>query len=233
MQARSNGTRSGEEYLGYKERPDVIQHLHDLWNDSQKAKQGCIVLLNDFPGVGKLTIARAIKDNLPENAVRLIDNRVLIDPAEAIAPGRGPAHKLIRAKVRRVAFGALTTELLSQPNLKAIMTDCPADTTEDTAVLAEHIRVAKDTNVPFYFVGVTCDQEEHGRRLDTPTRTVGGKTKLRDESVLRELLEQHVLVDPKKLSEELLTVVEIVHVVLDTTGLTVEQSMSKKMRQME
>ena len=233
MQARSNGKRSGEEYLGYKERPDVIQHLHDLWNDSQKAKQGCIVLLNGFPGVGKLTIAQAIKDNLPEHNARLIDNHVLIDPAEAIVPGRGPAHKLLRAKVRRVAFEALTEEFVSQPNLKVIMTGCLADNAEDTAVLTEHLRIAKDTNVPFYLVGVTCDREEHGRRLEAPARTAGGKTKLRDENILRELLEHHVLVDPKKVPEEVLTVVEFEHVVLDTTGLTVEQSVSKKMQKME
>lgn len=58
-QAQSNGKRAGEEYLGYKEHPDVIQNLHDLWNESQKAKQGRVVFRNSFPGVGKGTIVRA------------------------------------------------------------------------------------------------------------------------------------------------------------------------------
>jgi shikimate kinase len=229
-QARSNGKRSGEEYLGYKEHPDVIHHLHDLWKDSQKVKQGCIIFLNGFPGVGKLTIARAIKDNLPADATCLIDNHILIDPAEAIIPGRGPAHKKLRQNIRRVAFEALTEEMVSQPNLKVIMTGCIVDSPEDIAVLAEHLRVAKDANVPFYLIDVTCDREEHGRRLETIERAAEGKSKLRDCHVLQQLLEQYKRIE--NLPEELLTVVDIEHMMLDTTGSTVDQTVSKKMQNM-
>tara|TARA_R110002003_G_scaffold95_1_gene7238 strand:+ start:15964 stop:16308 length:345 start_codon:yes stop_codon:yes gene_type:complete len=114
-----------------------------------------------------------------------------------------------------------------------MMMGCLADDDEDTNVLAEHLRIAKDTDVPFYLVGVTCDCGEHGHRLGTPSRTVGGKTKHRDDAVLQNLLEQHELVDPKKVSEELLTVVDIEHVMLDTTGLSVEETVKKNMRMME
>jgi hypothetical protein len=110
---------------------------------------------------------------------------------------------------------------------------CLADYDEDTAMVAKHLRIAKDTTVPLYLMGVTCDREEHGRRLETPSHTVGGKTKLRDDAVLQELLEQHELVDPKKVSEESLAVVDIEHVMLDTTGLSVEKTVKKKMRMME
>jgi hypothetical protein len=230
LQARSNGKRSEEEYLGYKERPDVIHHLHDLWKDSQKAKQGCIIFLNGFLGVGKLTIARAIKDNLPADATRLIDNHILIDPAEAIIPGRGPAHKKLRQRIRCVAFEALTEEMVSQPNLKVIMTGGLVDNPEDTAILAEHLRIAKYANVPFCLIDITCDREEHGQRLETPARTAEGKSKLRDGHVLQQLLEQHRRIE--NLSEELLTDVDFEHMTLDTTGLTVNQSLSKEMQTM-
>jgi hypothetical protein len=40
-------------------------------------------------------------------------------------------------------------------------------------------------------------------------------------------------VDPRKVSAELLTVVDIEHVMLDTTGLLVEETVKKKMRMME
>jgi hypothetical protein len=66
-----------------------------------------------------------------------------------------------------------------------------------------------------------------------PAATVGGKTKLRDDAVLQELLEQHELVEPKKVSEELLTVVDIEHVMLDTRGMSVEETVKKEMRMME
>jgi hypothetical protein len=146
--------------LDYKERPDVIEHLHDLWNENQKEK-GCIVLLNGFPGVGKLTIARAIKSNLPEHATGLTDNHVLIDPAEAIAPGRGAAHKVLHAEVRRVAFEALIEEFASRPHMKVIMTGCLADNAEDTAVLAEHLRI--EFLVSMIRISLPLDQDRQSK----------------------------------------------------------------------
>jgi len=38
-----------------------------------------VILINGFPGVGKLTIARALQKKIGANA-RLIDNNLLIDP---------------------------------------------------------------------------------------------------------------------------------------------------------
>ncbi|UKZ65090.1 uncharacterized protein TrAtP1_006291 [Trichoderma atroviride] len=40
-----------------------------------------VVVLNSFPGTGKLTIATKMKSYFPEDIVRLIDNHLLIDPA--------------------------------------------------------------------------------------------------------------------------------------------------------
>jgi hypothetical protein len=120
--------------------------------------------------------------------------------------------------------------MVSQPGLKVIMTGCLADNAEDIAVLAEHLRMAQDAHVPFYLVEVTCDPKEHGRRLEAPARVTGDKTKLRDVSVLQELLEKHRLVDVSRLPTELLRPVDVNYFVLDTTGLTVDQTVSKTMR---
>lgn len=165
-----------------------------------------------------------MKRNLPTDTTRLIY------PTEAIVPGRGPAYKALRKEIPRVAFGALKKEMVSQSNLKVVMTGCLADNAEDIAVLAEHLRIAKYTNVPFHLVGVTRDREEHSRRLGTPARVSGGKAKLQDDGILQELLEQHRLVDVRSLPEDLLTLVDVEYLTLDTTGQTVDQTVSKKMR---
>ncbi|EAT83410.1 hypothetical protein SNOG_09218 [Parastagonospora nodorum SN15] len=207
-----------------------MHRLDDLWNGTQKAKQGCIVFLNGFPGVGKLTIAQIMMHNLAAETTRLIDNHVLIDPAEAIVPGRNPAHKALRREIRRVAFEALTKEMVSHPNVKVIMTGCLADNSEDIAVLAEHVRIAQDTDGPFYLVEVTCDRAEHGRRLEAPARATGGKTKLQDGSILQALLQQNRLVKVRNLPTELLRAVDISFFELDTTDLNVDQTVAKTMR---
>ncbi|KAH4900261.1 hypothetical protein HBI80_161130 [Parastagonospora nodorum] len=193
-----------------------MHRLDDLWNGAQKAKQGCIVFLNGFPGVGKLTIAQIMMHNLPAETTCLIDNHVLIDPAEAI--------------IRRVAFEALTKEMVSHPNVKVIVTGCLADNSEDIAVLAEHVRVTQDTDGPFYLVEVTCYRAEHGRRLEAPTCATGGKTKLQDGSILQVLLEQNRLVKVRSLPTELLRAVDVSCFELDTTGLNVDQTVAKTMR---
>jgi hypothetical protein len=99
---------------------------------------------------------------------------------------------------------ALTEEVVSQPNLKVIMTGGLVDNPEDTAILAEHLRIAKYSNVPFCLIDITCDRGEHGQRLETPARIAEGKSKLRDGHVLQQLLEQHKRIE--NLPEELLTV---------------------------
>lgn len=154
-----------------------------------------IIFLNGFPGVGKLTIARTLKVLLPKDpdSIRLIDNHTLVDLAQAIIPGRGPAHNALRGKIRQVAFEALKQEFVTNPTLIVIMTGCLGDTKEDTAMLAEHMELARDCNVPLHLIDIECDKEEHMVRIRTPERYVEGKTKLSDETILSRILGQHVL----------------------------------------
>jgi chloramphenicol 3-O-phosphotransferase len=159
----------------------LSQPLRDLWSGSQKVKRGRSALLKGFLGVGKFTIAQAIKAGLPQGSTRLVDDHILIDPAEAIIPDRDVAPKFLWQQLQRVASEALTEETVSQPYFKVIMTGCLAYNAEDTAVLVEHLRIAKDMIVPFYLVGVICECEEHGQRLGAPSRASGSKTKWQDE----------------------------------------------------
>jgi hypothetical protein len=191
-------------------------------------QSGCIILLNGFPGVGKLTIAQHIKEHLqsstPSTAVRLIDNHVLIDPCTAVIPERTPAHYAMRYQIRQVAFSMLAQEYTSNPNMVTIMTSCLADTERDTTVLEEHFQLAKASAVPLYMVDVTCDREEHLCRFRDPCRYGNGKTKLRDESVLDQLLVQHVLCREHNVKADLRSDVVFKRMVLVTTGNNARES---------
>jgi len=103
---------------------------------------GCLVLLNGFPGVGKLTIARSLQSNLTNQNVetRLIDNHLIIDPAEAVHPGRGHQHRAFRDKLRNLIFNELKT--LPQQETVLIMTCSLGANVEDAAVFAEHLEVS-------------------------------------------------------------------------------------------
>jgi chloramphenicol 3-O-phosphotransferase len=108
---------------------------------SPRVPPGCLVILNGFPGVGKLTIARSLQSRLT-NVVqtRLIDNHLIIDPAESIYPGRGHQHKAFRDKLRQVIFDELKT--IPGQKTVLIMTCSLGANVEDAAVFAEHFEVS-------------------------------------------------------------------------------------------
>jgi len=125
----------GEEYLGYKDRLDITEHLRQIFENrngtqipsSSSTYSPCVLFLNGFPGVGKLTIARHIRRILSESL--LVDNHLLIDPAEAIEPNRTPAHYTLRRAIRQAAFDGL--KAVERKSTIFIMTSCTADNPAD------------------------------------------------------------------------------------------------------
>lgn len=98
-------------------------------------------MLNGFPGVGKLTIARSLQSSLTNQNVetRLIDDHLIIDPAEAVHPGRGHQHRAFRDKLRNLAFDEPKT--LPEQDIVLIITCSLGANLEDAALFAEHLEV--------------------------------------------------------------------------------------------
>ncbi|KAJ6495458.1 hypothetical protein C8R45DRAFT_987419 [Mycena sanguinolenta] len=65
---------------------------------------GIIVVLNGFPGAGKLTILQQIKALLPSDKTRLLNNHLLIDPVQARIPDRSDEHHCLRRRIRKPVF---------------------------------------------------------------------------------------------------------------------------------
>jgi hypothetical protein len=105
-----------------------------------------------------------------------------------------------------------------------LMTAClAADNETDAAFLQEHIDIVRGTNVPIYWVNVHCEQSVLEQRLTSTERQDGGKTKLTDVNVLRQLLREHRLAEPTS-SDDIVLVVRD----LDVTG-TLEHSLNELM----
>ncbi|KAF2651375.1 hypothetical protein K491DRAFT_696501 [Lophiostoma macrostomum CBS 122681] len=100
------------------------------------------------------------------------------------------------------------------------MTSCLADVPEDTAVLSEHIAVAKAAQVPFFLFDITCDLIEHEDRFYADERYRLGKSKLSDVDVLANMMNKYKLAIPEWESG-----VEVSHgPFFDTTGFSAEES---------
>jgi hypothetical protein len=141
----------------------------------------CLIFINGYPGVGKYTIAKLILKTLGSDST-FIHNHLLIDPVEAIHPGRTPAHYALRKKFRDVAFDALIADSNSQ--LSIVMTISLAANNDDIAVMHEHLRIAWERQVPAYWINLTCDDREHKARIVSDERKNGGTSKCTDPAVL-------------------------------------------------
>jgi hypothetical protein len=146
----------------------------------------CLILINGYPGVGKHTIAKLIHKTLGAKS-SFVHNHLLIDPVEAIHPGRTAAHYALRKRFRDVAFEALIADPCSERTI--ILTICLGENKNDVAVMREHLRIAHERQVPVYWVNLTCDNvAEHSSRITSEERKSGGTSKCTDQGVLEELM---------------------------------------------
>ncbi len=138
---------------------------------------GVIVHLNGWPGVGKLTIGRALAGKL---GARLIDNHLLHDVAIRCAgldaPGRWPLYEV----VREAAYRALA----KRPDDEAfVMTNALCMNTPRERHAWEYVvDLAIARKAPLVPVVLEADLVENARRLQSHDRT--GR-KLTDVETLR------------------------------------------------
>ncbi|KAJ7246873.1 hypothetical protein B0H12DRAFT_1305104, partial [Mycena haematopus] len=129
---------------------------------------------------------------------RLLDNHLLIDPAHALFPDRSDAHHALCQRIRASCFGA-AAELARQGHI-ILLTACLADDNggRDTGVLEEHLDIVRGTRVPLYWVNAHCGSEELARRVGSPERRNGSKTKLTDVAILDEIVRENSLIVPRE-----------------------------------
>ncbi|RMY67688.1 hypothetical protein D0863_07634 [Hortaea werneckii] len=187
----------------------------------------CVVLLNGFPGTGKLAVARALRSKLGDTNTRLVDNHLIIDPAKATHPGRGYEHKALRDVIRRAIFQDLKG--LPKNITTVILTGCLGQNSEDVAVYAEHVELAQARGVPLLSFTLTVEKSEHLLRLQSPDRVYGQKTKLNDPAVLETIMTNNEILDPTTVVDKGCDVDfrAICHHLIDTTGLLVSESAAR------
>lgn len=188
----------------------------------EPSKTASVILLNGFPGVGKSAIGQELFRLFGSANARFLDNHLLIDPVQAILPGRDTGHKSLRREFRRVAFTALKE--LQDPDVVIILTGCLGSTQEDLEVFYEHLQIAVHRCIPMYLVNITCEEKEHLSRLTSTERSQDNKTKLQNQDTLHDLLRNHTLIQPKVNEISFTMDVDLRLVELDSSGLSIAES---------
>ncbi|KAJ5279031.1 hypothetical protein N7478_004403 [Penicillium angulare] len=158
---------------------------------------GAVVVLNGFPGTGKLTILKQVKQQLPVDRTIMLDNHLLIDPVSAVVPDRSDKHHELRRTIRAPIFQKLRQR--AHNGYIILMTACLAeDNATDSAFLEEHLDIMRMTDVPIIWLNPHYGQATLGQRLLSSERGQGSKTELMDICMLRDLLCDNRLIQPHK-----------------------------------
>jgi predicted kinase len=132
-----------------------------------------IVHINSYPGVGKLTIGRALADLI---GAKLLDNHSVFNVAFALTEFKSPAFYDAVREVREIAYRRI---LDLPPDVPVVLTNWYS---QGSAWGEENwdraIALAQERGCPLNIVTLTCQPEENERRIQSPGR--GAKRKPQD-----------------------------------------------------
>jgi hypothetical protein len=147
-----------------------------------------IVHINSYPGVGKLTIGRALADLI---GGRLLDNHSVFNVAFALTEFRSPAFYDAVREVREIAYRRI---LDLPPEVPVVLTNWYS---QGSAWGEENwdraIALAKERKCALNIVTLHCQPEENARRIQSPERA--GKRKPQGEEFVSDNRKGRPLLD--------------------------------------
>lgn len=144
-----------------------------------------IIHINGWPGAGKRTIAHCLATQLD---ARLLDNHVLLNPAEALFKRDDPLHPSLRREVRRIVFAhAVQLDLATS----IVATDALSTDADDIEIFEDIAALAEARRARLIPVVIDLTIDENVRRLSTPNRSE--HRKLTRPEVLRQLRNDYAL----------------------------------------
>ncbi|ORX39084.1 hypothetical protein BD324DRAFT_310050 [Kockovaella imperatae] len=145
------------------------------------------ILLNGFPGVGKLTIAKELAALLPD--ARVFSNHLLIDTAAALYNRDEAFYRPLRKELRRTILDSLASGLKgTSSNRIIIFTECQTINAEGSATMQEYLIASRKIGCQFFSLVLHCPTETNVERLTSRAASVSSTTKLVDPVILREIL---------------------------------------------
>lgn len=127
-----------------------------------------IIHLNGFPGTGKLTIARALQQQIGA-CCRLVHNHLLINPADAVLHRSEAGYQDLRRAIRGAVFASLAQSPASH-RFTYVFTDFQSTDAVGSAACAEYLTAARARGAPLVSVVVCCDEATNLVRLQTADR---------------------------------------------------------------
>lgn len=146
-----------------------------------------LIHINGYPGVGKFTVARALAALFRSHnlSARLVDNHLLIDPADAVLKRTESGYQTLRRTLRFALFETLA-ENKATHDIVYIFTDSQSTDIVGASTCAEYIFAARNRGCDLISVVLSCDEATNVERLGAEDRLARG-AKLVDASLLEKL----------------------------------------------
>ncbi len=133
-----------------------------------------LYLITGFPGVGKLTVARALAELIEEagDTVRIVDNHWINNPIFGLVEQDGltPLPPAVWDRVGEVASAVVRTVEDLTPRHWHLIFTAYLDGETDTATVTRLEAVAGSRGARFVPVRLLCDPGENARRIVAPER---------------------------------------------------------------
>lgn len=144
-----------------------------------------VIYINGYPGVGKLTIARALQNLIPNS--KILHNHELIDPVEKQCPRGSMLYQTHRAEYRQSRLQPIA----SDPSLRETTFIFTDSQTEHNECMSDYTDLAGGQwGRRFYTVILHCEAKENERRLVLPGRGGEENGKLTEVERLRQYRER-------------------------------------------
>ena len=174
---------------------------------------GAVIVLTGLPAVGKTTVARELhrrlnstdEEPIPAYATRslLFHHHLVIDYVKALMP-MGSASKAHMERRRALLSDAMDLMKANTDLGRIFITTAYATMGVGTDLLRPremqgYVELARAKCLPFFWIHLTCQPEEHRRRLEDPHRP---STKIKDwDRLMANLAREHdrILLDDKTL----------------------------------
>lgn len=154
-------------------------------NSVTEMKSACIIYINGYPGVGQMTVAKALQRFIPGS--KILHNHELTDPTARHFSSKHPQCQQRRGEDRRQRL----KRIMSDSTLRDTVFILTHSRTEHNECMADYADVALGEHCRrFYTVVLHCEQTENDSKLMMADRGSQENGKLTNVNALRGLQER-------------------------------------------
>ncbi|KAF5583591.1 chloramphenicol phosphotransferase [Fusarium subglutinans] len=155
-------------------------------------KKGRVLIVNGFPGTGKTSIVKKLKERLPGQKIQIVDSPIMAGPFCAHALQREYRSAYLH-EIRRLADQGYTI----------LVTASLANNISSRKVTEDIIGTVSGKDISLVWINISRQEVIQDHQISNPTRVANGESKTGKPDVLPSTAEQGRLIRPSSLWHKL------------------------------